>query len=32
LLLTDDDRLFAAHVAGSKFQMRLLDEYLGSTD
>ena len=32
LLLTDEGRLFAARRAGSKFQMRLLDEYLSSTD
>ena len=32
LLLTDDDRLFDAYGAGSKFQIRLLDEYLASTD
>jgi hypothetical protein len=32
LLLTDEGRLFAARRAGSKFQIRLLDEYLSSTD
>lgn len=32
LLLTDDADLFAAYGTESKFQMRLLDEYLGSTD
>ncbi len=32
LLLTDDNRLFDAYGAGSKFQMRLLDEYLEETD
>jgi hypothetical protein len=31
LLLTDEGPLFAAFRAGSKFQIRLLDEYLGST-
>jgi hypothetical protein len=29
LLLTDDNRLFAAHGAGSKFEIWRLDEYLG---
>jgi hypothetical protein len=32
LLLTDDQDLFAAYEAGSKFQIRLLEEYLGSPD
>jgi hypothetical protein len=32
LLLTDDHDLFAAYEADSKFQIRLLDEFLASTD
>ena len=32
LLLTDDHDLFAAYEADSKFQIRLLDEYLSSND
>jgi hypothetical protein len=32
LLLTDDQDLFAAYGTESKFQMRLLDEYLTAAD
>lgn len=32
LLLTDEGRLLDTHGAGSRFQMRRLDEYLGQTD